>query len=169
MYLSFLPMKNYLSVSSAYNVSGSNITNTKEVSSASVTVSSPTISVSNKLDGDRAVIPTTKSHDRLNRMEDAIARLGSTLERFIINSSSIKRRDGRSIRGYLTDFSVNALQSEIDGSSSDEEDYPQQRCNRGSRNGYINALLPAKETDSRQVGDVGHQNKEGREKVSIFD
>ena len=126
MYLSFLPMKNYLSVSSAYNVSGRNITNTKEVSSASVTVSSPTISVSNKLDGDRAVIPTTKSHDRLNRMEDAIARLGSTLERFIINSSSIKRGDGRSIRGYLTDFSVNALQSEIDGSSSDEEDYPQQ-------------------------------------------
>ena len=119
-------MKNYLSVSSAYNVSGRNITNTKEVSSASVTVSSPTISVSNKLDGDRAVIPTTKSHDRLNRMEDAIARLGSTLERFIINSSSIKRGDGRSIRGYLTDFSVNALQSEIDGSSSDEEDYPQQ-------------------------------------------
>ena len=126
MYLSFLPMKNYLSVSSAYNVSGRNITNTKEVSSASVTVSSPTISVSNKLDGDRAVIPTTKSHDRLNRMEDAIARLGSTLEKFIINSSSIKRGDGRSIRGYLTDFSVNALQSEIDGSSSDEEDYPQQ-------------------------------------------
>ena len=119
-------MKNYLSVSSAYNVSGRNITNTKEVSSASVTVSSPTISVSNKLDGDRAVIPTTKSHDRLNRMEDAIARLGSTLEKFIINSSSIKRGDGRSIRGYLTDFSVNALQSEIDGSSSDEEDYPQQ-------------------------------------------
>ena len=74
----------YLSVSSASNVSGSNITNTKEVFSASVTVSSPTISVSNKLDGDRAVVPTTESDDRLNRMEDAIARLGSTLERLLL-------------------------------------------------------------------------------------
>ena len=68
----------------------------------------------------------------------------------------------------MTDPSVNASQSEIDGNSSDEEDHPQQRCNRGSRNGDINALLPAKETESRQVGDAGHRNKEGREKVSIL-
>ena len=102
------------------------------------------------MDGDRAVIPTTESEGRLNRMEDAIARLGSTLERFINNSS---------FRGYLIDFSVNASQSEIDGNSSDEEDHPQQRCNRGSRNGDINALLPAKETESRQVGDAGHKTK----------
>ena len=121
------------------------------------------------MDGDRAVIPTTESEGRLNRMEDAIARLGSTLERFINKSSSIKRGDERSIRGYLTEFSVNASQSEIKGNSSDEEDPPQQRCNRGSRNGDINALLPAKETESRQVGDAGHQTREGREKVSIFD
>ena len=52
--------------------------------------------------------------------------------------------------------------------SPDAEDHPQQSCNRGSRNGDINALLTAKETKSRQVGDAGHQNKEGREKVSIF-
>ena len=153
-------MKNSPSVSSVSNVSDSNTTSSLEVSSASVTVSTPTISVSNNLDGDRAVIPTTESEGRLNRMEDAIARLGSTLERFINNSS---------FRGYLIDFSVNASQSEIDGNSSDEEDHPQQRCNRGSRNGDINALLPAKETESRQVGDAGHQNKEGREKVSILD
>ena len=121
------------------------------------------------MDGDRAVIPTTESEGRLNRMEDAIARLGSTLERFINKSSSIKRGDDRSIRGYLTEFSVNASQSEIKGNSSDEEDPPRQRCNRGSRNGDINALLPAKETESRQVGGAGHQTKEGREKVSIFD
>ena len=73
------------------------------------------------MDGDRAVIPTTESEGRLNRMEDAIARLGSTLERFINKSSSIKRGDDRSIRGYLTEFSVNASQSEIKGNSSDEE------------------------------------------------
>ena len=160
MSLSFPPMKNSPSVSSASNVSGSSTTSTVEVSPASVTVSTPTISVSNNLDGDRAVAPAAESEGRLNRMEDAIARLGSTLERFINNSS---------FRGYLIDFSVNASQSEIDGNSSDEEDHPQQRCNRGSRNGDINAILPAKETESRQVGDAGHQNKEGKEKVGIFD
>ena len=53
--------------------------------------------------------------------------------------------------------------------SSDAKEHPQQTCNRGSRNGDINTLLTAKETKSRQVGDTGHQNKEGREKVSIFD
>ena len=69
----------------------------------------------------------------------------------------------------MTDFSANASQSEINGNSSDEEDYPQQRCNKDSRNVDINALLPAKETESRPVGDAGHQNKDGKEKVSIFD
>ena len=63
-------MKSYPSVSSASNVSGSNTISTVEVSSASVTVSTPTICVSNNLDGDRAVIPTTVSEDRMNRMEE---------------------------------------------------------------------------------------------------
>ena len=87
MSLSFPSMKNSPSVSSASNVSGSSTTSTVEVSSASVTVSTPTISVSNNLDGDRAVVPAAESEGRLNRMEDAIARLGSTLERFINNST----------------------------------------------------------------------------------
>ena len=102
MSLPFPPMKNSPSVSLASNVSDSNTTNTVQVSSASVMVSTPTISVSNNLDGDRAVIPTTESEDRLNRMKDAIARLGSILERFINNSSYIKRGDDKSIREYLT-------------------------------------------------------------------
>ena len=144
MYLSFPPIKSFSSVSSASNVSGSNTTSTVEVTSASVAVSTLTISVSNNLDEDRAVVPTTESEDRLNRMEDAAARLGSTLERFINNS--YLSYDSY-IRGYLTDFSVNASHPEIDGNSSDEEDHPQQRCNRGSRNGDINALLQAKESE----------------------
>ena len=78
MCLSFPPMKNSPSVSSASNVSDSNATSAVEVSSASVMVSIPTFSVYNNLDGDRALIPTAESQDRLNRMEDAIARLGST-------------------------------------------------------------------------------------------
>ena len=87
MSILFPPMENSPSVSSVSNVSDSNTTSTVEASSASVSVSTPTISVSNNLDGDRAVIPTTESEGRLNRMEDAIARLGSTLERFINNST----------------------------------------------------------------------------------
>ena len=144
MYLSFPPIKSFPSVSSASKVSGINTTSTVEVSSASVAVSTPTISVSNNLDEGRAVVPTTESEDRLNRMEDAAARLGSTLERFINNS--YLSYDSY-IRGYLTDFSVNASQPEIDGNSSDEEDHPQQKCNRGSRNGDINAVLLAKESE----------------------
>ena len=69
-------MKNSPSVFSVSNVSDSNTASTVEVSSASVTVSTPTIPVSNNLDGDRAVILTTELEDRLNRVEDAIARLG---------------------------------------------------------------------------------------------
>ena len=149
-------MKIYPSVFSSSNVSDSNTTSTVEISSASVTVSTPTISVSNNLDGNRVVIPTVESKDWLN----AIARLGSTLERFINNSS---------FRGYLIDFSVNASQSEIDGNSSDEEDHLRQRCNSGIRNGDINTLLPAKETESKQVFHAGHQDKEGKKEVSIFD
>ena len=69
----------------------------------------------------------------------------------------------------MTDFSVNASQSEIDGNSSDEEDHLRQRCNSGIRNGDINTLLPAKETESKQVFHAGHQDKEGKKEVSIFD
>ena len=76
MSLSFPPMKNSSSFSSTSNVSGSNTTSTVEVSSASVAASTATISAFNNLDGDRAVIPTTESEDRVDRMEDAIARLG---------------------------------------------------------------------------------------------
>ena len=85
MCLSFPLLKNSASVFLAFNVSGSNTTSTVEVSYALVTVSSPTISISNNLNGARAVIPNTESEGRLSRMEDAIARLGSTLERFVNN------------------------------------------------------------------------------------
>ena len=102
MSLSFPPMNNSQSVSSDSNAFDSNITSTIEVSSASFTVNIPTISASNNLDEDRAVIPTTESEDRLKRIEDAIARLGSAFERFINNSSSIKRGDIRGSREFQT-------------------------------------------------------------------
>ena len=58
MSLSFPPIKNSPSVSSVYHVSDSNSTGTVEVSSASVTGSTPiTPIVSNDLDGDGLLFP----------------------------------------------------------------------------------------------------------------
>ena len=57
---------------------------------------------------------------RLNAMENAIFKLGSTLEKFISTNNPTGRSRGEKDRGYLTDFSVNASQSEIDQSSDDE-------------------------------------------------
>ena len=96
MSLSFPPMKNSPSVSSTSNVSGSNTTSTVDAFSASVTVSTAAISVFNNLDGDRPVIPTTELEDRLNRMEDAIARL-------LMASTESRSLDLRQVMGYTVD------------------------------------------------------------------
>ena len=57
---------------------------------------------------------------RLNAMENAIFKLGSTFEKFISTNNPTGRSRGENDRGYLTDFSVNASQSEIDQSSDGE-------------------------------------------------
>ena len=57
---------------------------------------------------------------RLNAMENAIFQLGSSLETFISTNNLSGKSRGENDRGYLTDFSVNASQSEIDQSSDDE-------------------------------------------------
>ena len=57
---------------------------------------------------------------RLNAMENAIVKLGSTLEKFISTNNPSGRSRGENDRGYLTDFSVNASQSEIDQPSDEE-------------------------------------------------
>ena len=54
---------------------------------------------------------------RLNAMENAIFKLGSTLEKFILTNN---RSQGESDRGYLTDSAVNASQSEMDQSSDED-------------------------------------------------
>ena len=57
---------------------------------------------------------------RLNAMENAIFKLGSTLEKLISTSNPSGKSQGENNRGYLTDFSVIASQSEIDQSSDEE-------------------------------------------------
>ena len=47
---------------------------------------------------------------RLNAMENAIFKLGSTLENFISTNNPSGKSRGENDRGYLTNFSVNASQ-----------------------------------------------------------
>ena len=55
---------------------------------------------------------------RLNAMENAIFKLASTLEKFISTNNPLGKSRAENDRGYLTDFSINASQSEIDQSSN---------------------------------------------------
>ena len=66
-----------------------------------------------------AISVTTTGQDtnfetRLNAMENAIFKLGSTLENFISTNNPSGNLRGENDRVYLTDFSVNASQSKID-------------------------------------------------------
>ena len=116
MSITFTPMNNRATIRTTTANSNILVTltspstiTTTAIASASGMVSinpAPTISVAAK--GQDANFEA-----RLNAMENAIFKLGSTLERFI---STNNRYD----RGYLTDFSVNASQSEIDQSSDEE-------------------------------------------------
>ena len=74
---------------------------------------------------------------RLNAMENVIFKLGSTLEKFISTNNPLGKSRGENDRGYLTDFSVNASQSEIDQSSDDESNCgppPQKKFSRNAVN-----------------------------------
>ena len=52
-------------------------------------------------------------------MENTIFKLGSTLGEFISGNNPSGKSQGENDRRYLTDFSVNAFQAEIDHSSDD--------------------------------------------------
>ena len=54
------------------------------------------------------------------RQENAIFKSGTTLENFISTNNRSGKSRGENDKEYLTDFSVNASQSEIDQSSDDE-------------------------------------------------
>ena len=74
---------------------------------------------------------------RFNAMENDIFKFGSTLENFISTSNPSGKSQGENDRGYLTDFSVNSSQSEIDQSSDDESNCgppPQKKSSRNAVN-----------------------------------
>ena len=70
-------------------------------------------------------------------MENAIFKLGSTLEKFISTNNPPVRSRGENDRGYLTDFSVIASQSEIDQSSDEESNCCPPPQKKPSRNAVI--------------------------------
>ena len=146
MSLTFPPMNNQatIPITTANNsnilvtlTSPSTITTTA-ISSASGMVSiNPALAISGAGTGQDANFET-----RLNVMENAIFKLGSALENFIsTNNPSVKSREEYD-REYLTDFSVNASQSEIDQSSDDESNCgppPQKKPSRNAVNVGIKA------------------------------
>ena len=71
---------------------------------------------------------------RLNAMENAIFKLRSTLENFISTNNPSGKSRGENDRGYLTDFSINAPQSEIDQSSDDDSNCGPPPQKKPSRN-----------------------------------
>ena len=82
-------------------------------------------------------------------MENAIFKLGSTFEKFFSTNNPPDRSRGENDRGYLTDFSVNASQSEIDQSSDEESNCrppaqkkPSSIVSNDVFDKYINLLVP---------------------------
>ena len=70
-------------------------------------------------------------------MENAIFKLGSTLEKFISTNNPPVRSRGENDRGYLTDFSFIASQPEIDQSSDEESNCCPPPQKKPSRNAVI--------------------------------
>ena len=109
---------------------------TTAIASASGMVSiypAPTISVAAK--GQDANFET-----RLNAMDNAIFKLESTFEKFISTNNPTGRSRRENDRGYLTDSSVSASQSEIDQSSDEESNCgtpPQKKSSRNAVNVHI--------------------------------
>ena len=156
---------------------------TTAISSASGMVSispAPVISVAGT--GQDANFET-----RLHDLENAIFKLGSTLENFVSTSNPSGKSRGENDRIYLTDFSVSASQSEIDQSSDDESKCgppPQKKLSRNAVNvdisraskdvfdKDINLLVPDAEkqdqsgTKSSAANDLGIFEEINKEKMS---
>ena len=131
--------------------------------------------------------PDAYFETRLNAMENAIFKLGSTLENFISTNNRPGKSRGENDREYLTEFSVNASQPEIDQSSDDESNCgppPQKKPSRNAVNVYIsreskdlfdkdiNLLVPDAEKqgqsgkESSAANDLGIFEEINKEKMS---
>ena len=87
-------------------------------------------------------------------MENTIFKLGSTLEEFISGNNPSGKSQGENDRGYLTDFSVNAFQTEIDHSSDDRSNYGPPRQKKPSRNA-LNICRASKHVFDKDINLLG--------------
>ena len=111
---------------------------------------------------------------RLNAMENAIFKLGSTLEKFISTNNPSGKSRGENDRGYLTDFSVTASQSEIDQSSDNESNCgppPQKKLSRTAVN--IDICRASKDVFDKDINllvpDAEMQDQSGKESSAAND
>ena len=111
---------------------------------------------------------------RLNAMENAIFKLGSTLENFISTNNRSGKSRGENDKGYLTDFSVNASQSEIDQSSDNEGNCgppPQKKPSRNAVN--VDISRESKDVIDKDINflvpDAEKQDQSGKESSAAND
>ena len=104
---------------------------------------------------------------RLKAMENAIFKLGSTLEKFISTNNPTGRSRGENDRGYLTDFSVNASQSKTDQSSDKDCNCgppPQKKPSRNTVN--VDICRASKDVFDKDINllvpDAEKQNQSGK-------
>ena len=104
----------------------------------------------------------------MNALENAIFKLGSTLENFISTNNPSGRSQGENDRGYLTDFSVNVSQSETDQSADDESNCgppPQKKLSRNAVN--VDISRASKDVFNKDINllvpDAGKQNQSGKD------
>ena len=107
-------------------------------------------------------------------MENAIFKLGSTLENFISKNNPSGKPRGENDRGYLTDFSVSASQSEIDQSSEDESNCgppPQKKPSRNAVN--VDVSRASKDVFDKDINllvpDAEKQDQSGKESSAAND
>ena len=110
---------------------------------------------------------------RLNTIENPIFKLGSTLENFIPTNNPSGKSRGENDRGYLTDFSVNASQSEIYQSSVDESNCgpsPQKKPSRNAVN--VDISRASKDVFDKDINllvpDAEKQGQPGKESSTAY-
>ena len=140
MSLTFLSMNNQVTVPITKANSNTLVTLTSP-STITTTVTSSALGMVS-INPDPAISVSTTGQDanfetRLNAMENAILKLRSTLEKFISIKNPLGKSLGENDIEFLTDFLVNASQSEINQSSDNESNCgppPQKKPSRNAVN-----------------------------------
>ena len=177
MSLTFPPMKNHATIFITTDNSNILVTPTSPSTMTMTAISSASSMVSKNPAPAIYVAATGQDvnfETRLNAMENAIFKLGSTLEKFILTNNPLGESRGENDREYLTDFSVNASQYEIDQSSDDESNCgppPQKKPSRNAVN--VDICRASKDVFDKDINlllpDAEKQDQSGKESSAAND